>query len=240
MLETAKDWWERHGRSFQDFNKHPINILYGDATEDELQLIGSVEGKRVLELGCGGAQCSIAFAKRGALVTGVDFAESEIEFARELAWEHGVEIELFQRDMCDLSPIPSESQDVVFSASAFHYVDNLDVCFGEVYRVLKRQGIFAFGVGHPFTEIIDTETMVVNRSYFDTGVHIEGEDTDSPFAQVDRTISDYINLLVDAGLVVERMMEPGPSKGCAAGPCHPPKELMAKVPGTLAFKARKP
>ena len=67
-----------------------------------------------MEIGCGGAQVSIAFAKRGAIVTGVDIAESEIAFASELAQQHEVEITLLQRDMSDLSPIASESQDIVF------------------------------------------------------------------------------------------------------------------------------
>ena len=235
MLEIAKDWWERHGRAFQDAYKHPIDILYGDVNEDKVQLIGPVDGKRVLEIGCGGAQCSIAFAKRGAIVTGVDFAESEIEFARELANEHKVEIELFQRDMSDLTPIATDSQDIVFSASAFHYVDDLSTCFNEVYRVLKQQGMFVFGGGHPFMEIVDPKTMTINRSYFDTGVHIEGS-----FAQVDRKLSDYFNLLVDAGFIVERIIEPDPRDGFTPTEFSAPAELTAKVPTCIIFKARKP
>jgi len=53
-----------------------------------LQLIGSVKNKHVLELGCGGAQCSIAFAKKGAIVTAVDVSSVEIEFAKKLADEN--------------------------------------------------------------------------------------------------------------------------------------------------------
>ena len=53
-----------------------------------MQLIGSVKNKHVLELGCGGAQCSIAFAKKGAIVTAVDVSSVEIEFAKKLADEN--------------------------------------------------------------------------------------------------------------------------------------------------------
>ncbi len=80
MLKEAKHWWEVNGREFQESCPIPIDILYGigSPNEDELQLIGPVAGKHILEIGCGGAQASIAFAKRGAIVTGIDVAESEI------------------------------------------------------------------------------------------------------------------------------------------------------------------
>lgn len=242
MQHIVKNWWERNGRGFQEKYQIPIDILYGPGSpnEDTLQLIGPVEGKRVLEIGCGGAQTSIAFAKRGALVTGVDIAEAEIAFARELAQQHGVTIELLQRDMTDLSPITSESQDIVFSACAFGYVENLSGCFAEVYRVLKPNGLFIWGMWHPFAEIVDAVTLTITRSYFETGVYIEGANTACPFAGVDRTVSDYFNLLVDAGFIVERMVEPDSRVHPAYDPWFEQEAVLAKVPGTIIFKARKP
>ena len=53
-------------------------------TEAELRLLGDLKGKKVLELGCGGAQCSIAFAKQGATAIGVDFSAAQLAFARQL------------------------------------------------------------------------------------------------------------------------------------------------------------
>ncbi len=109
MADEAKRWWEMHGRSYQETCRIPIDVLYGTGSpnEESLQLIGPVAGKRVLEVGCGGAQASIAFAKQGAVVTAVDVASSEIEFARELAKEHHVSVKFHQRDMADLSPVAS-------------------------------------------------------------------------------------------------------------------------------------
>jgi SAM-dependent methyltransferase len=246
MLIEAKHWWEVNGREFQESFPIPITILYGigSPNEDELQLIGPVAGKRVLEIGCGGAQASVAFAKMGATVIGVDVAASEIAFAQELAKQNGVTIELFQRDMADLSPIATASQDIVFSSSAFQYVDELAACFLEVYRVLKPNGLFVWGQGHPFIGIIDTATLTIDRSYFDTGVHIEGAETDCPFASLQRTVSDYFNLLVDAGFVVERMVEPDSRQRYAYDPWYGQwgltAKVLTKVPATIIFKSRKP
>jgi SAM-dependent methyltransferase len=247
MLTEAKEWWEQHGRDFQEkWCRVPIDVLYGTGcpNEEELQLIGPVAGKRVLEIGCGGAQCSIAFAKAGAQVTAVDVAASEIAFARELAEKHAVDIGFHQRDMSDLLPIADGTQDIAFSSSAFQYVDDLDVCFGEVFRVLKGGGLFVWGMGHPMQHVVDTRTMAATRSYSDTGPHIEGAETGCAFASVHRTISDYFNLMVDAGFAVERMLEPDSRQRYASDPWFGlwglTAEYLAIVPGTLIFRARKP
>ncbi len=50
------------------------------------------EGKNVLEIGCGGAQCGIAMAKQGAKVTGVDISEEQLKFAKVLAEKNKVKI----------------------------------------------------------------------------------------------------------------------------------------------------
>jgi ubiquinone/menaquinone biosynthesis C-methylase UbiE len=144
MSKEAKRWWEAYAAEYQESCQIPIDVIYGPGSpnEAELQLIGLVAGKTVIELGCGGVQCSIAFAKQGAAVTAVDITAAQIAFAHELAMRNGVELSFYQRDIADLSPIASESQDVAFSAFAFGYVDDLPSCFWETYRVLKLGGLF--------------------------------------------------------------------------------------------------
>ncbi len=48
------------------------------------------EGKTVLDVGCGSGRYAVALAERGALVTGIDFAESMLSLAQQLAAAHGV------------------------------------------------------------------------------------------------------------------------------------------------------
>src|SRR5690348_3338170 len=176
MANEAKEWWERNAHEFQAMAQLPIEVIYGThVTEAKLQLIGPVAGKQLLEIGCGGAQCGIAFAQQGATVTGVDIAAAQLEIAQALAAQHGVSITFHQRDMTDLTPIASESQDIVFSSIAFHYVDDIVACFKEVHRVLQVNGMFVWSVGHPFA-LLDGATLLPTRSYFDTGKVITGAD----------------------------------------------------------------
>lgn len=246
MNREAAHFWEANGPGYQAKYKIPIVVLYGPGSpsEDTLQLIGPVAGKHVLELGCGGAQVSIAFAQQGATVTALDFAASELDFARQLAERHRVAIHFIQSDMTDLSDIPSDSQDVVFSAYSGGYVEDLGTCFHEVRRVLRPGGIFLFSGAHPFGYTIDHETMRIRRSYFDTGKHVDGYETGIPYADVHRTLSDYFSLLITAGLVVDRLIEPDSSKHYTPDPWYGisiyTPERLALLPPTFIFRARAP
>lgn len=246
MLDAARQWWEQHALEYQAACRIPIDILYGPGcpNEDVLGLMGSLEGRRVLELGCGGAQAAIACARRGATVTAVDVAATQIEFARRLAREAGVAIELHQRDMVDLSPVASDSQDIVFSAFAFAYVDDLGTCLREVRRVLRPGGILACGVGHPFFSLVDPASLRIRRSYFDSGLYVQAATSGAGYACVRRTVSDYVNALIDSGLQLERMIEPDSRRRHAGDPWYGRSEytptMLAILPPTLVLKARKP
>jgi SAM-dependent methyltransferase len=245
MSEEAKRWWEQHGPSYQEAARIPVGVHYGPGSPNEadLGLIGPVAGLRVLEIGCGGGQCAVAFAKQGALVTGVDIAASQLAFARGLARDHGVEVAFFERDMTDLAPIPTASQHLVFSAFAFGYVDDLLGCFQEVHRVLKPDGLFVWSMGHPCYDVMDGQTLRPRRSYFETGKHVEGEETGCPFASVQRRVSDYYNLLAETGFVVERMEEPDARERYPYDPWYGlwdyTPALMATLPPTIIFKCRR-
>lgn len=248
MPDEAKHWWEKHGRQFQETAQLPVEVLYGagGANEEKLQIIGPVTGKHLLEIGCGGAQCGIAFAKQGAIVSGVDIAASQIEFAKELTAAHGVTISFYQRDMTDLAPIASESQDIVFSSIALQYVDDVLSCFQEVYRVLKMGGRFVCSIGHPCSTV-DPQTWRPTRSYFDTGKVVSGADVSAEvgfaFAENFRTVSDYFNALVDAGLTVERLIEPDMRPFDRNDPKNwqwgQTPEFLDMFPATLIFKSVK-
>ena len=172
MTEEIKKWWEDNANQFQEERKIPIEINYGAGglKEDDLKLIKEIRGKKVLEIGCGGAQCGIAFAKQGAIVTGIDISEKQIEFARQLAKDNNVEIELYQGDIINLEKINSESQDIIFSSWALLYISDLQRCFKEAYRVLKKGGLFVLSLDHPFWRTLDKKNMKLNRCYFETGI----------------------------------------------------------------------
>ncbi len=210
MTSDTKDWWERAAEPYQDDRRIPVDIHYGPSSpnEDELNLLGDVEGRDVLEIGCGGAQCSIAFALRGATVTALDLSDQQLEFARALAARHEVEIAPVQHDMQDLEPIPPESQDIVFSAFAFQFVADRPRAFREVRRVLRPGGVFALSLEHPFFPKVDPQTLMLKESYNETGPAIDDRGEHGQVTIYKEKVSDLHRALVNAGLTVERLIEP--------------------------------
>jgi len=247
MTSDIRDWWDKTSEAYQAACEIPVDIHYGPGSpnEDELKLLGDVAGKHVLELGCGGGQCSVAFALRGARVTGIDFAEGQLAFARKLAAGHGAEVEFLQHDVRDLSPFADDSRDVVFSAFALMYLDDRPRVFREVRRVLKPGGIFAFSVDHPLFRKVDLDTLTIVESYNETGPAVDDLGELGTTTMYRYRIGDLHNALVDAGFVVERLIEPDSRKRYDHDPwfgrwgVYLPK-VLDLVPPTLIFKAVKP
>jgi ubiquinone/menaquinone biosynthesis C-methylase UbiE len=151
MEEKAREWWNAWSADFQEQGDIDVGIAFGPGAEvgDDLGLLGELEGKKAIELGCGGAQFGLAVAKRGAEVTGVDISEAQLAHARDLAHEHDQDVELVESSVTDMPTIPDATYDLAFSAWAFQWVEDLQSCFEEAYRVLKEGGKLVFSVDHP-------------------------------------------------------------------------------------------
>jgi SAM-dependent methyltransferase len=187
-------------------------------------------------------QCSIAFARAGAICAGVDISAGQLDHARRLSAEHGVEVELLHDDIQDLRFLQGRTFDIAFSAYAFQYVLDLNRLFKGVNQLLTEEGLLVFSCHHPFTDCVDKETLRLTRSYHELD-RDEYEDarpygSSRPFLRYLRRISDYHDALVQGGFVVERLVEaldwdePG-------RPDLDPKELVKLLPTTIIFKARK-
>ena len=246
MTSDTKDWWEGYAEAYQDRTRIPVDIHYGPSSpnEDELNLLGDLEDRDVLEIGCGGAQCSVAFALRGARVTALDLSAEQLRFAKALAARHQVEIDFVQHDMGDLAPIASASRDIVFSAFALQFVEDRTRTFREVRRVLRPGGVFVFSLDHPLFRKVDRETLELVESYNETGPLVDDR---GKFGQVTiyrDTIAGLHQSLVDAGLTVERIIEPDSRIRHSYDPWfgrrdeYVPK-ILDMVPPTIIMKAIK-
>jgi SAM-dependent methyltransferase len=234
--------WDRHSAAYQDAAQLPTNVAhYGPdiPTEAELRLLGELRGKKVLELGCGGAQCSIAFAKQGATAIGVDFSAAQLAHARRLAAEEEVRVELRQGDLADLAFLRADSIDLVFSAYAFGYVEDLNRVFRQVHRVLKVGAPLVFSLAHPAYDLIDDAAdppLLVRRSYFDRSP-VDFDWGGIRFTAYHHTFSELYMGLARASYRVDLILEPEP---ISSGPhSHAWRETYNYVPRTLIVRARK-
>jgi SAM-dependent methyltransferase len=234
--------WDRHSAAYQDAAKLSTNVAhYGPdvPTEAELRLLGDLKGKKVLELGCGGAQCSIAFAKQGATAIGVDFSSAQLAHARRLCELEEVRLELRQGDLADLAFLQADSIDLVFSAYAFGYVEDLNRVFRQVHRVLKVGAPLVFSLTHPAYDIVDDDaelSLLIRRSYFDHSP-IDFEWDGIPFTAYHHTLSELYMGLARASYRVDLILEPEPIEGAPRS--HAWRDTFLYLPRTLIIRARK-
>lgn len=243
----ARAWWNAWAEHFQEEygdGDIEVGIAFGPGADmgDDLGLLGELDGATAIELGCGGAQFGIAVSKRGADVTGVDISAEQLAYARELADEHGEDVEFVESSVTDMPTIADESYDLAFSAFAFQWVDDLRACFEEAHRVLKDGGRLVFSVDHPYYKMVDPETREFRTSYFDDSPRrVYSEEFDAEMVVHSRGVGETVALLTDAGFTVEAIREPGyddPDEYESEYGSFVP-ELMATVPPTIVYSARK-
>ena len=111
-------------------------------------------GKRVLVLAGGGGQQSACLALLGARVTVLDLSDEQLERDREAARAHGLQLDLHQGDMRDLSRFEGNSFDMVYHPHSINFVPNVDEVFAEVARVLAPGGQYRVDWHNPFTQLI--------------------------------------------------------------------------------------
>lgn len=116
-------------------------------------LLGDVQGKTVLDLGCGSGENLIALVKRGARVTGVDISPDLIEIARRRLISYGLNAAL---KVCSVyrMGLASESVDIVFIIGLLHHVD-LFHALTEVRRVLRPGGLLVLKEPIRFSRTLD-------------------------------------------------------------------------------------
>ena len=109
----------------------------------ELEVFGDVDGLDVVELGCGTAYVSAWLAKRGARPVGVDITPAQLETARRMQREHGLEFPLVEADG-GATGLPDASADLVVSEyGASIWVDPYR-WIPEAARLLRPRGRLVF------------------------------------------------------------------------------------------------
>lgn len=130
----------------------------GRRTLDPIALAGpgDVTGKSLLHLQCHFGMDTISWARRGAIVTGVDFSEEAITTARALAEELGIQATFIQSNLYDLSQNLTGQFDVVFASyGVLGWLPDLERWAQIIAHFLKPGGIFYIVEVHPIALLFD-------------------------------------------------------------------------------------
>jgi SAM-dependent methyltransferase len=177
--------------------------------ESDLRVLGDVEGKDILELGCGAAQWSIALARLGARPVGLDLSERQLEHARRLMAEASVAFPLIHGS-AEAVPLPDSSFDVVFcDHGAMTFADPY-LTVPEAARLLRPGGLFAFNHHAPIETIcwpLDADRVGDRLALDYFGLHRIDDGEDISFQL---PYGEWIRLFRANGFAIEDLIEPRP------------------------------
>ena len=174
--------------------------------ERELAILGEVAGLDVVELGCGTAYFSAWLARRGARVVGVDPTPAQLETARRLQAEFGLDFALIEAGG-EAVPLPDSSFDLALSEHGAATWCDPKLWIEEAARLLRPGGRLVFLHTTPLAMISGPEegqlTTELRRPYFGMR-RFEWADGGVEFQL---THGEWIDVLRRHGLEIERLVE---------------------------------
>lgn len=175
--------------------------------EAELGVVGEVAGLDVVELGCGTAYFSAWLAKQGALPVGIDVTPAQLDTARVLQRETGIEFPLIEANAEDV-PLPDASFDLAVSEFGASIWCDSYRWIPEAHRLLRPGGRLVFLRSSPLlilcaVEEPDSTSETLQRPQ--RGMHrIEWSDGGVEFHLAH---GDMLRLLRSTGFEVEDLIE---------------------------------
>ncbi len=238
-----REYWDNAADDYQDTHRRRLSVgrpAWGvwRIPERRLQALGDVKGRRVLELGCGAAQWSIALARLSARPVGLDSSGRQLDHARRLMARAQVDFPLVQASGEEV-PLAGESFEVVFcDHGAMTFADPRRVV-PECSRLLCPGGLLVFANESPLSFLCSgadggPHGARLRRDYFGMG-RWETEE----LVEYHLGYGDWIRLLRQNRLLVEDLIELRPGPHATTSYDGWSREWSRRWPAENLWKARK-
>jgi ubiquinone/menaquinone biosynthesis C-methylase UbiE len=218
--------WTKLARAGYDVYRDHVN------TPAFFELLPGVAGLAGLDIGCGEGHNTRLLAARGARVTAVDIADDFIAHARQAEARDPQGIAYRVASAVDL-PFADATFDFATGFMSFMDIPETDRVLAEARRVLKPGGFLQFSICHPCFDTPYRRNLrdAAGRTYAlevgDYFRNLDGHVTEWLFKaapahvkhglrkfqtpRFTRTVSQWLNLLIETGFRLERVAEPRPS-----------------------------
>ena len=131
--KLAGRWWDPHSEFKPLHDINPLRLDYIDRH-------ASLQGKRVIDVGCGGGLLTEGMAARGAQVTGIDMGKAPLSVARLHQHESGLEIDYQQTTVEQLVEAQAGSFDIVTCMEMLEHVPDPALTISACAKLLKDDG----------------------------------------------------------------------------------------------------
>ena len=184
--------------------------------------VGDVRGKRLLHLMCHIGLDTLSWARRGAVVTGLDFSRPALDTAVSLAGRAGIGSARFvAAEIDDASrALSGETFDIVYTGTGVqHWIPDIDSWARTVTALVAPGGFFYIVDYHPFPDcfdIVDGEVRRLRHGYLEHGPWVEQAvgsyaapvgTSANTFIKWNHHIGSVVNALAAAGLRIEFLHE---------------------------------
>jgi len=223
------------------------------------KMLPDINNLKGLDIGCGEGYNTRIAAKKGAKLIAIDISEVFISSAEENERQEPLGIKYQVASAINL-PFPDETFDFAIATMSLMDISNTEKALSEAFRVLEPKGFFQFSITHPCFMISDLgwvrndegkRTGFIVSNYFKK---LEGEIEEWIFGaapkdmtnkmrkfkipRFTRILSEWLNLLIKVGFVLEEFCEPYPEEEVLK---KYPEEYASKIiPYFLIIRCRKP
>ncbi|MEO0455772.1 MAG: class I SAM-dependent methyltransferase [Cyanobacteria bacterium P01_A01_bin.114] len=231
LWNNNADTWTTLVRQGYDVYRDWVN------TPAFLAMLPDIDGLKGLDIGCGEGTNTRKLAERGAEMVAIDVAQNFLHHA--LAQEnHDPRGILFQAASASHLPFSKATFDFATAFMSLMDIPNHEKAVRETYRVLKPGGFFQFSITHPCFDppyresLKDQEGKEYAIAVGDYFANIDGRIDEWLFSNVPaeeqqrwpkfriprfhRTLSEWLNLLIAKGFVIEELAEPRADEESAA------------------------
>ncbi len=133
----AHRWWDRDSEFKPLHDMNPLRLDY-------IERFTPLNGKRILDVGCGGGILSEGMAHAGGTVTGIDMGEAPLSVAHLHLLESGLDIEYQQIPVEELAEREPGSYDIVTCMEMLEHVPDPSSVISACSRLVKPGGHLFF------------------------------------------------------------------------------------------------
>lgn len=184
--------------------------------------LGELAGKRVVHLQCHFGLDTLTLARRGAVVTGLDFSPAAIDEARRLVTETGLDAEFVCSDVYEARDAVAGEFDIVFTTwGTICWLPDMPRWARVIASLLAPGGFLYFADAHPNLLTLEERDGRIVPEYpidtppgrplvFDETLTYTGDPTQLQASRVYNwihSLSRIIGALLDAGLILEEFRE---------------------------------
>ena len=218
-VKANKKWWDSVTQIHSSSKLYDLSKFKKGTTSLqplEINEVGDVKGKTLLHLMCHFGMDTLSWARKGAIVTGVDLSSDSIALAKKLSIEIRTPATFICKDIYELPKVLNQKFDIIFmSYGVLLWLSDIEEWAKIINHFLKKGGVLYIVELHPFTNMFDSE-FKLSYQYFDKGPFTD----DSPGTYTDwnadikgtthqwgHTLGDVINSLINEGLKIEFLHE---------------------------------